>query len=1056
MRARLVAFLIALVARPAAAVWTETQAAPMADQVVTTVYTQTFTTTLGQLTGLDITTCTQPLLVSFDASTGDSSSNARLIFDACPAINSERDDCRQLRIGSDQAILHEYTDYQLDVAATALVPVATAATVGGDTAQVQVKCARSVQQAVGAGLVVPDCDVITVPVGVECTDENENNTKYVCPTTAGPCVNGTGLELVTTGATAAAAGSNSQVQYNNANTFGANSCLTFDVATGTLTACSFDSPPGVDGQNFADFDNNPTVNPGAPVTNIGRVGFFEGLFCAWFPITFPGVDDVCRHVRLENTPRDQDGDGDPDYIYVSDYDGDGTLESYEDVAAAVESLTDSGPKLVHVGPGTFAGPSSCTGACATAVGNRGLVRLGSDTRLVGSGIGITVLQGIANNAYAASFAIVTNSGHTGQTIDSAQSNIELADLTLDGNEADSYDISGWSSPYRYGVWFVGCTDCVVHRTEARDLPAEGINYSKPTRGLIEDTRLWQTGGYGDPTPSPNIWQPGIRIYTTNGFDAVGPVVRNNRILKSGGSPLYASRDDVDADLVGTQLVGNYAQEVAGTQAISGLIGTTDTVFAGNVLKQAGGLLIGGDTDWRDGATRGKNANVGISVRDNVFIDSTVNGSAVLYFGDYNERMIATGNQVLGSGAGTDCVYFEPPWRNSFIDVFASQCGNYGSRWAPPPSNSGATPRERAHVRITIDGTSWLSRTQGATYAAMTFHGDHRNLDLDITCRNTKGQCLNVNDGISGDVIRDSVVRIDADMTEPMYLGDFTFAGRPTCGTPLQSGTATGGSTTTIVQTGAGWTVNAYAGKYVRVEDVSSATGAGATVLVTSNTADTLTVPSVGFTVASGDTFTIYTGAAFTMPNDSFVSLSDANGTCSAGGGGPQLCKCVDGLLDLFVPGTDPAIDLEDNDVNPNIDGLTISGRIGNCNSCPAIFVTEDKARVRLQDLYVYDNTLATTTPTTYVLSASSGTANDIAGLLVQEVIGHNLNSTALFNNVAWTEYDARSRVATTTAPSGDCTPGMEAIDLDATAADAVRFMCNGDASSPPGTWEPDN
>lgn len=71
-----------------------------------------------------------------------------------------------------------------------------------------------------------------------------------------------------------------------------------------------------------------------------------------------------------------------------------------------------------------------------------------------------------------------------------------------------------------------------------------------------------------------------------------------------------------------------------------------------------------------------------------------------------------------------------------------------------------------------------------------------------------------------------------------------------------TGTATGGSTTTVVKTGAGWTVNAFAGAFVRML-TGTAGNIGQVREVLSNTSDTLTVggafPSA---VANTDTFEI--------------------------------------------------------------------------------------------------------------------------------------------------------------------------------------------------------
>lgn len=87
----------------------------------------------------------------------------------------------------------------------------------------------------------------------------------------------------------------------------------------------------------------------------------------------------------------------------------------------------------------------------------------------------------------------------------------------------------------------------------------------------------------------------------------------------------------------------------------------------------------------------------------------------------------------------------------------------------------------------------------------------------------------------------------------------------TWGDTLDSGTATGGSDTTVVDAGSGWTPNEFAGKTLEI----TSPGGPMTTTITSNTADTLTVPAytthVGnnpATAGSTATTLVDTGAAF--------------------------------------------------------------------------------------------------------------------------------------------------------------------------------------------------
>jgi hypothetical protein len=100
-----------------------------------------------------------------------------------------------------------------------------------------------------------------------------------------------------------------------------------------------------------------------------------------------------------------------------------------------------------------------------------------------------------------------------------------------------------------------------------------------------------------------------------------------------------------------------------------------------------------------------------------------------------------------------------------------------------------------------------------------------------------------------------------------------------------NGTATGGSATTITQTGAAWTVNAFAGTYVRL---TGGAGVGQVRKIASNTADTLTLaaPVLSPVAAAGTVFTIE-GAftpAITLPTRESVAFPGTKLYLDAEGG----------------------------------------------------------------------------------------------------------------------------------------------------------------------------
>lgn len=85
-------------------------------------------------------------------------------------------------------------------------------------------------------------------------------------------------------------------------------------------------------------------------------------------------------------------------------------------------------------------------------------------------------------------------------------------------------------------------------------------------------------------------------------------------------------------------------------------------------------------------------------------------------------------------------------------------------------------------------------------------------------------------------------------------------------TSLVTSTATGGTTTTLVKTAAGWTVNAYAGAFVRMEKLSASPNAVFEVRrIVSNDATTLTfTPAMATAPVNTDPFTIFRVATHTF------------------------------------------------------------------------------------------------------------------------------------------------------------------------------------------------
>jgi hypothetical protein len=98
------------------------------------------------------------------------------------------------------------------------------------------------------------------------------------------------------------------------------------------------------------------------------------------------------------------------------------------------------------------------------------------------------------------------------------------------------------------------------------------------------------------------------------------------------------------------------------------------------------------------------------------------------------------------------------------------------------------------------------------------------------------------------------ISADADDSQGVWKWASNLWARYSGPIPGYSGTATGGSTTTVVRTGAAWTVNQWQGGYVFIR---TGPAAGNAVEIASNTADTLTLAStLSAAVANGNEFEI--------------------------------------------------------------------------------------------------------------------------------------------------------------------------------------------------------
>ena len=123
---------------------------------------------------------------------------------------------------------------------------------------------------------------------------------------------------------------------------------------------------------------------------------------------------------------------------------------------------------------------------------------------------------------------------------------------------------------------------------------------------------------------------------------------------------------------------------------------------------------------------------------------------------------------------------------------------------------------------------------------------------------------------------------------------------------VDKGTATGGSTTTLIDTARAWTTNIWAGALAIVQHG----GTGYVVKVTSNTATTLTFPAIAPTVRAGDTYeiklpisavTMADGALTTLGLEADTASTDPTATATAMSFVKGLLKQLQGTGTGSVP-----------------------------------------------------------------------------------------------------------------------------------------------------------
>jgi hypothetical protein len=875
MFARLLIVLAALLtSNPAAAAWVSAAGTPTAEQTTTTTYTQTFTTTLGDLTALDVSGCIEAPLVSFDASTGDTSTDAQMNFFSCDTLTATTDHCVPLRVPPNGPALLEYIDYPLGVPGKYLTPRAMRATAGGDTAQVSVRCDTRAEAPVAADA-----------ANLDYTPTDEDDWQVV-PTTL--------LEA------------SDELADKKQNVS--------DVTSVLEASGNPDGVTTVSGPNAFQIDET------------ARTVYASAGGTAWFSVG-----------ASANVAQDVDGDTLPDLIYCSDYsDSHGIttgLTGLEtaDIQLCIEALTDTGPKVVILLPGAYQPPTDPT-ADYPSVGDAGLVagvdaalvQITSNTQVTCLAKGLCRIVGMPAAGASANWAVVSNADIIG-----GNTNVTVSNVEIDGGEGDvAYDPTLITATSRAGLIFEFCTDCEVRDSWIHDTHHACAYIRNWTRNAVIDNKLEDCGGWSQ--TGTTLSQPALYGFV-NGFNSVGFLARGNEILNATASGINTRINEIVNSPTGTivdfDLIDNDIHDLiaSGAPAIS-LRGVNGGNVKGNNSRDSLGLVLtsgvpgSGQSCAPDCYLSNGNpfANKNLQIDDNHFSQllSTTTQQGGINIGAYQDDIVLNGNKVTGtntaSSVNTHGVIVESPQRRFHINgLTVTEMFGRGF-YQSGASGSRAGTEGWLLENITVDGVDWASKVSGARVAGMYFEGDNDNLTMrNIFLRAATDPELQFVESLTNSVIESLTV----DSTNPGYLGSFTEATAPACFTYTSTSLSVSGSANAFTLTNGfsdGTGVNvARAGDYITVSGATNATNNGVFVVTGVTGDDTIAVSNAGLVdETAGASITLKAGRA-----DFWWNVSNSNNDCirTSGTGATVVnCSCsASNVTGAFSPETQVAVDFQD-------------------------------------------------------------------------------------------------------------------------------------------------
>ena len=471
-----------------------------------------------------------------------------------------------------------------------------------------------------------------------------------------------------------------------------------------------------------------------------------------------------------NSLQDQDGNGAPDFASVGDWDGDGIRE-LADVQAAVDALTDAGPKRVFVEAGTYLPSTNPSRPHA-------FVELPSDSVLQCASTTSTILRGSPSTVRHLNRSVLSNDDHL-----NGNSNIRIESCQIDGGMPNAYDSRAWSAHGRMGVNLVNVSGVVVTSNHVHHTHHTCL-YTKNSTGVrFENNLLEDCGGYGDFNSLTR--KPGIYLFSVAGGVTQGVIASGNVIRRSGGPGLNTRRDKVTDTIVDVEFRDNVVDNTSATWArrpperCVTLRGADDVRVLRTECLQTAGVYVSGSTTGYYGEA---DEHVD-GVRDVLLEDLVVMGVPVergVVIGERVDGIVLRRVEVEGTPLDQACISWKTPLRGLVLeDVTVRDCGGAGLLQGGP--GTGADPTERVLLsRISVEGADAVGTNDTVYHHGIELQGANDGLRLtDVSVRGASANGLRIGGG-SAPLMNSQLVGVEVDATPSGYLGRFTAGALPAC------------------------------------------------------------------------------------------------------------------------------------------------------------------------------------------------------------------------------------------------------------------------------------